>query len=211
MDFEWDEAKSRRNATERGLPFDLAFSRSRCSMAPPWSGPMKASSTVKIERLRSAWLPVAVWSASTRGAGAMRHRSDASSPCESPPGEKGNCMKKRSRSRVDPATFDWSKHDATTDRHVRRQIADDPDTAPELTPAQATRARAVHPPASIDVQRIRRRLGLSQAAFASRYGFRTRTVQEWEQRRRRPEGPARILLRVIEREPEAIERALKGL
>ncbi|HZF32670.1 MAG TPA: XRE family transcription factor [Candidatus Angelobacter sp.] len=120
-------------------------------------------------------------------------------------------MKKRSRSRVDPATFDWSKHDATTDRHVRRQIADDPDTAPELTPAQAKRARAVHPPASIDVQRIRRRLGLSQAAFASRYGFRTRTVQEWEQRRRRPEGPARILLRVIEREPEAIERALKGL
>jgi putative transcriptional regulator len=120
-------------------------------------------------------------------------------------------MKKRSRSRVDPAIFDWSKHDATTDRDVRRQIAADPDTAPELTPRRAKRARVVHPPASIDVQRIRRRLGLSQAAFARRYGFRTRTVQEWEQRRRRPEGPARILLRVIEREPEAIERALKRL
>lgn len=120
-------------------------------------------------------------------------------------------MKPRSRRRIDPATFDWSKHDKTTDREIRRQIAADPDTAPELTPARAARARVVQPPASIDVQRIRRRLGLSQAAFAARYGFRTRTVQEWEQRRRLPEGPARILLRVIEREPEAIERALRGL
>jgi putative transcriptional regulator len=64
--------------------------------------------------------------------------------------------------------------------------------------------------ASPDVRALRERLGLSQEAFAERFGLALRTVQEWEQRRRVPEGPARTLLRVIEREPAAVERALVG-
>lgn len=63
-------------------------------------------------------------------------------------------------------------------------------------------------PEDIDVRAIRSRLGLSQDAFALRFGFKASTVREWEQRRRRPEASARVLLRVIEREPEAVERAL---
>lgn len=59
-----------------------------------------------------------------------------------------------------------------------------------------------------DVRLIRERLGLSQEAFAERFQLSLRTVQEWEQRRRVPEGPARVLLRIIEREPEAADRAL---
>ena len=59
-----------------------------------------------------------------------------------------------------------------------------------------------------DVHLIRERLGLSQEAFAARFLLSLRTVQEWEQQRRVPEGPARVLLRVIEREPEAVARAL---
>lgn len=67
----------------------------------------------------------------------------------------------------------------------------------------------VHVPAEIDVKAIRGQMGLSQEAFAERFGFATATVRDWEQRRRRPEASARILLRVIEREPDAVQRALR--
>jgi putative transcriptional regulator len=111
----------------------------------------------------------------------------------------------------DLARFDWSKVDAATDEDIDRMIAEDPDTAPDMSAADLSRARLVVPPGDVDVKAIRTRLGLSQAAFAARYGFRVRTVQEWEQRRRRPEGPARILLKIIERAPRAVERALAEL
>ena len=75
--------------------------------------------------------------------------------------------------------------------------------------ARGARARfVVHVPESVDVKAIRRRLGLSQRRFAERFGFKLDAVQNWEQGRRRPEGAARAFLRVIEREPEAVERAL---
>ena len=61
-----------------------------------------------------------------------------------------------------------------------------------------------------DVRALRERLGLSQEAFAHRFQISLRTVQEWEQRRRIPEGPALTLLRVIERDPQAVENALQG-
>ena len=65
-----------------------------------------------------------------------------------------------------------------------------------------------HVPEEVDVVAIRHRLGLSQAEFASRFGFKLDALQNWEQGRRRPEGAARAFLRVIEREPEAVQRAL---
>jgi putative transcriptional regulator len=71
--------------------------------------------------------------------------------------------------------------------------------------AQAPR---VYIPEEMDVKAIRAKLGLSQAAFAARYGFTASAVKEWEQRRRKPEAAARVLLKVIEHEPEAVERAL---
>ncbi len=49
---------------------------------------------------------------------------------------------------------------------------------------------------------IRQRLQLSQAAFASLMGVSLRTVQDWEQGRRAPSGPARSLLRIAEQHPE---------
>jgi putative transcriptional regulator len=67
-----------------------------------------------------------------------------------------------------------------------------------------------HVPREVDVAAIRRRLGFSQAEFASRFGFKLDAVQNWEQGRRRPDGAARAFLRVIEREPEAVQRALAG-
>ena len=70
--------------------------------------------------------------------------------------------------------------------------------------------RVVLPPETIDVRAIREKLGLSQEGFARRYGFSVCSVRNWEQGRRRPEGPARILLRVIEANPEAVDEALSG-
>ena len=61
---------------------------------------------------------------------------------------------------------------------------------------------------AVDVRALRLRLGLSQQAFARRYGFSVATLRDWEQGRRRPRGPARVLLAVLAREPKAVERAL---
>ena len=63
-------------------------------------------------------------------------------------------------------------------------------------------------PVSIDVRAIRKRRGMTQAAFAGRYGFPVGTLRDWEQGRRVPDAAARAFLQVIEREPEAVERAL---
>jgi len=66
----------------------------------------------------------------------------------------------------------------------------------------------VHVPEKINVKKIRQRLGLSQEAFAQTYGFPLSAVRDWEQGRRRPERSARILLKIVEKEPEAVTRAL---
>lgn len=63
--------------------------------------------------------------------------------------------------------------------------------------------------ADVDITRLREKLGLSQDRFAALFGLSARTVRNWEQGVRHPEGPARILLQVIEREPEAVMRALR--
>jgi len=62
---------------------------------------------------------------------------------------------------------------------------------------------------TIDVRATRKRLGLSQAEFAARFGFQPATLRNWEQGRTRPDGPARVLLAVIARRPEAVEDALR--
>lgn len=70
---------------------------------------------------------------------------------------------------------------------------------------------AIHVPDTVDVRGIRRRMSLTQTEFARRYGFSAAAVREWEQQRRRPEAAARVLLTVIDREPEAVERALRSV
>ena len=66
----------------------------------------------------------------------------------------------------------------------------------------------VHVPDTIDVKKIRTRLGLSQETFAATYGFALSAVRDWEQGRRQPERSARILLKIVQTEPEAVTRAL---
>jgi putative transcriptional regulator len=66
----------------------------------------------------------------------------------------------------------------------------------------------VHTPP--DVRAIRTRLKLTQPAFARRFGLPVGTVRDWEQGRAVPDQAARVQLRVIEREPEAVHRAVAG-
>ena len=62
--------------------------------------------------------------------------------------------------------------------------------------------------APVDVKAIRRRLGKSQSAFARMIGVSVSTLQNWEQGRRRPEDPARALLKVAAENPELVAAAL---
>jgi putative transcriptional regulator len=88
---------------------------------------------------------------------------------------------------------DWQRIDATTEEEIAAQIAEDN--------AEAMRDAAAY------ARRVRRKIGLSQAAFAKRIGVPVDTVQNWEQGRRAPQGPARALLRIIDRSPETALQA----
>ena len=59
-----------------------------------------------------------------------------------------------------------------------------------------------------DVQAIRARTGLSQTDFARSIGVKKGTLLNWEQRRRSPEGPARVLLALIDKDPQIVQRTL---
>jgi len=61
-----------------------------------------------------------------------------------------------------------------------------------------------------DVKKIRAKLGVSQSEFAMMIGVRVSTLQNWEQGRREPEGPAKALLIVASKDPEAVAKALNA-
>jgi putative transcriptional regulator len=93
-----------------------------------------------------------------------------------------------------PST-DWSRVDATTERDIARHEAEDT--------TEATRDAAA------GARRVRMRLGLSQSEFARRIAVPVATVRNWEQGKRAPQGPARALLRLIDRVPAAALAALR--
>ena len=60
----------------------------------------------------------------------------------------------------------------------------------------------------VEVAQLRKRLELSQQKFATLIGISVRTLQEWEQGRRRPRGPAKVLLHVANSNPKAVIEAV---
>jgi putative transcriptional regulator len=61
-----------------------------------------------------------------------------------------------------------------------------------------------------DVRLIRKKLEKSQSEFALMIGVSVSTLQNWEQGRRHPEGPARALLKIASDNPEAVARSLSA-
>lgn len=68
--------------------------------------------------------------------------------------------------------------------------------------------RNVDPMPPERVKAIRKAVAKSPKEFETRFGIPARTIEGWEQGRRQPDPASRILLKVIEREPAAVERAL---
>lgn len=81
--------------------------------------------------------------------------------------------------------------------------------AGRLKPSRVTRAEDLLRGDAPDVAALRARFKLSQAKFAGLLGISVNTLQNWEQQRRRPEGPAKVLLRVVATHPEALLSATK--
>ena len=115
---------------------------------------------------------------------------------------------RRSRTDIDEAKLlaELAARPRPSDEEIEAQAIEDGDawTDEELYEAAPIAA----PPSPEQVRELRTRLGLSQAQFARRFGFTLDTVQQYEQGRRRPSGPASTLLRVIAADPESVARAL---
>jgi len=90
--------------------------------------------------------------------------------------------------------IDLRRVDATTEADIQRHAAEDD--------AASAQDAAAYP------RRVRRRTGLTQAAFAARIGVPLDTVRNWEQGKRLPAGPAKALLKILDRAPEAALSAL---
>jgi putative transcriptional regulator len=116
---------------------------------------------------------------------------------------------RRSRTDIDEARLlaDLAASRSFSEAEIDAAAAEDADAWTEDDVASAV---VVYPPPTAEqVRALRSRLGLSQAQFAQRFGFTVDTVQQYEQGRRTPSGPASTLLRVIDADPEAVIRALR--
>lgn len=103
--------------------------------------------------------------------------------------------------------FDWSRIDAMTDKDIARQIASNPDAAPDQS-ASLKRGEFKRPIKPEQIKEVRRKTGLSQSRFADRLNLNVATIRNWEQGRTRPDGAALTLLTVIDREPKMVMRTL---
>ena len=99
-----------------------------------------------------------------------------------------------------PTSYNAKKVAATTDAMIARQIAEDPDTAPDVTTLPDSWRR--------DVRSVRDTLGMTQSELSKLLHISVATIRNWEQGRTPPDGAARSLLTVLAREPKAVLRAL---
>ncbi|WP_075768871.1 helix-turn-helix domain-containing protein [Aerophototrophica crusticola] len=96
--------------------------------------------------------------------------------------------------------------EATTEEEIQRQMAEDGDE--DLDEGNPPDFRVVRP--YPDPRELRQNLHMTQEEFARAFGINVWTLREWEQKKAEPEGPARTLLRVIERNPDVVRQAVSG-
>jgi putative transcriptional regulator len=95
----------------------------------------------------------------------------------------------------------------TVAKSIRRGL----EQAVAYAKGEADRRRyRVHVPRNIDVRAIRAKLGMTQEEFAAVFGFSINTLRHWEQGKRRPEGPTRAYLLVIDRAPGTVRKVLRA-
>ncbi len=107
----------------------------------------------------------------------------------------GSVVPKRVADKATVGRIDSKRVEATTEDDIGRQMAEDEEAARHDAAAYA--------------RRVRKRTGLTQVAFAARIGVPLDTVRNWEQGKRSPAGPAKALLKVLDRAPEMALAALK--
>jgi putative transcriptional regulator len=66
----------------------------------------------------------------------------------------------------------------------------------------------VHHVRTVDVKKLRTKIGATPNAFATAFGISLRTLQRWERGEQSPRGPALILLNLLEKEPRTFRKAL---
>lgn len=103
---------------------------------------------------------------------------------------------------------DWAKIAKLSDKEIESAAHKDKD-ASLITKKQLTYFKRAHAFKANDVVRIREKLHMSQTVFAAYFGISKRTLQEWEQGRRRPAGPSCVLLMIIDREPKMAGKVLR--
>ncbi len=117
-------------------------------------------------------------------------------------------MKKESitKFRLDPKSppkTEWRAFDAISEQERRRAALSDPVAQP-ATEKQLQGARRMP-----TVRALRKKLNLTQEEFAARFHLPLGTVRDWEQGAHRPDQAARVLLTVIEKDPDGVARALE--
>ncbi|HXA23180.1 MAG TPA: helix-turn-helix domain-containing protein [Acetobacteraceae bacterium] len=115
---------------------------------------------------------------------------------------------RRTRADIDREKLlaDLAARPQPSEEQIEQWAAEDGDAWTDKELAEAV--PVYPPPKPEEVRALRARLELSQTQFALMFGFSVDTVQQYEQGRRVPSGPASTLLRVIAAEPEAVIRAL---
>ncbi len=98
--------------------------------------------------------------------------------------------------------LDWDP--PMTEAEIHEAALTDPDAQP-LTAAQLARTKRVAP-----VKTLRWKLRLSQAEFSARFGIPLGTLRDWEQHKAEPDSAARVLLKVIEENPDVVQRAAQA-
>ena len=111
------------------------------------------------------------------------------------------------RARTGKKKVDRARIDAVTDEDIARQIADDPDVAPDMAEA-LERGKFVRLHV---IDSMRTRMGMSHEAFAERFGLDPAEVKDRETMGGVPNETIRTHLLVIGREPEAVARAVVAI
>lgn len=99
-----------------------------------------------------------------------------------------------------------------SERNIGQEIIDGLQEAIDYAKGDKSKGREtiVYIP-SVDVKGIRNELGMTQEEFSAFYGFKLSALRNWEQGRRRPDRSARLLLAIIEQEPQVIRKIIEDL